>query len=656
MAHPTTPLNRILTLAVVILVAASRSTLAGGGGNAVRFDGGATNDNAGHSASGAGDVNGDGISDVIIGAPGVSGSTGAAYVVFGTPTGTTVPLGALGPRGFVITGINSGDQVGFSVSGAGDVNGDTLDDVVIGAPGSNSGKGEAVVVFGKQDFNTVQLGLLGNQGFRIQGTNFFDQLGMSVSGAGDVNGDGNADVIVGAPTTDFGDFVDGGQSHVVFGKASPDTVLVGSLGAAGFTILGAAAGDQSGRVSGAGDVNGDGLADVVIGAPISDPNGLDAAGTAYVVFGKQNVLPIDLANLGAQGFGIRGLAAGDMTGISVSGAGDVNADGLSDIIIGAHGVDGLADYTGASYIVFGKTDSDWVSLGLLGNGGMLIQGADSFDQSGQQVAAAGDIDGDGFADVLIGAMLAESSTSVNDNVGSAYLVYGKPDGNPVFLAALGAFGQEFTGFGNGEWWGSTVSAAGDMNGDGVPDPMFGGQRATAGGMSNAGAAYLPYTPSAGRPASATYRARSRNGDAPPTEVGHAGDGSQASAPDSRLTIDFRDGADPAGAASMETITLFRSSPAAVVPAANLHWRVETTRTNWTEAELSFQYADSDLLVADESDLRVYYSPDGNPPYVQKGTSIQIQRNIVQVTATAPGYYYLAREHLLFRDGFDAETD
>ncbi|MEH1864720.1 MAG: integrin alpha, partial [Nostoc sp.] len=417
-------------------------------------------DSSGRSVSSAGDVNGDGIDDLIIGAPTADPNglySGQSYVVFGNSTGfsATLDLSTLnGTNGFAINGINAYDRLGYSVSSAGDVNGDGIDDLIIGASGADpngSYSGQSYVVFGNSTGFSATLDLStlnGTNGFAINGIAANDFSGFSVSSAGDVNGDGIDDLIIGARGAEPNGLFSG-QSYVVFGNSTgfSATFNLSTLnGTNGFAINGIAADDNSGySVSSAGDVNGDGIDDLIIGAIFADPNGLQS-GQSYVVFGNSTGFSatFNLSTLnGTNGFAINGIAANDFSGFSVSSAGDVNGDGIDDLIIGARGADPNGDTSGQSYVVFGNSTGFSATLDLStlnGTNGFAINGIATGDDSGNSISSAGDVNGDGIDDLIIGAAYADPNGLQS---GQSYVVFGNRA--PIFdLNGTNGLGIDFS--------------------------------------------------------------------------------------------------------------------------------------------------------------------------------------------------------------------
>ena len=652
------PLAHAIALALAIgtaLPAAAQDVELGNlGTRGFRIDGIDRFDYSGRSVSGAGDVNGDGLADLIVGAWNAA-SGGESYVVFGKSEPWHVDLGTLGSQGFRIENIDEFESLGFSVSGAGDVNGDGLDDLIVGAheanPGGNISAGESYVIFGKPDSATINLAKLGANGFRIDGSVAGDFSGRSVSGAGDVNGDGLADLIVGAFRADPDSGGNAGESYVVFGKTDSSPVNLGALGADGFRIDGSDVSDSSGySVSGAGDVNGDGLADLIIGAYGADPGDDSNVGESYVVFGKADLTTVNLGTLGAQGFQIIGINANDYSGFSVSGAGDVNGDGLADLIIGAHAADpGGNSSAGESYVAFGKADATPVDLANLGSGGFRIDGIGQNDNSGLSVSGAGDVNGDGLADLIVGAPSADPGGA--SNVGQSYVVFGKADAASVDLGALGARGFHIDGVDVNDFSGRSVSGAGDVNGDGLADLIVGADWAESGEESNTGESYVVFSASKPIP-SVTARAHSRNGNSPRVAFGISGDGSNDGSPDARAWIDFADGDDPVALASMETVTLNRSAGAFPGSRAAVHWHLQTTRQSWTSAELRLRYLDSELTSGEQT-LQVYFSSTGSAPFTGLPSISNPLNNTISTTITQPGYYFVgSAPDLIFADDFE----
>lgn len=474
---------------------------------------GTTYSYSGSSVSGAGDVNGDGFDDFLIGAPYAVHYYGASYVVFGSDQdfAASFTLEDLnGSNGFTIYG-DYNKELGRTVAGAGDFNGDGIDDLLVSAPCigvmSSSGPTSYVIWGSDQGFpaavSATMSGVADNRGFANSGVNEYDGPGWDLSGIGDINGDGFDDLIIGAPSgTPDESRPHAGQSYVLFGSAQtfPDLFYLPGLdGSNGFVLNGVRIGDIAGvSVSGVGDFNGDGFDDLIVGASGADANGNGESGESYVVFGSAQGFParFDLATLdGSNGFVLSGRAVGDRVGSAVSGAGDFNGDGFDDLIIGAPGTDSYqsGQDSGEVYVVFGSDQRlaarfDLVSLD--GNDGFAIAGLRAGDRLGSAVNGAGDINGDGFDDIIITAPHADPDG--NTNAGESYVMFGSAQGFSYSfdLATLdGSNGFVLRGQ-TGDFSGMSVSGAGDLNRDGFGDILIGAPE--PGGEEYAGKSYVVF--------------------------------------------------------------------------------------------------------------------------------------------------------------------
>ncbi len=352
-----------------------------------------TTDYLGRSVASAGDVNGDGYDDVIVGAYIDSSGTGKAYVWHGSATGLASGSDA-SDANWSIAGEGSNNWFGISVASAGDVNDDGYDDVIVGASWYSSSTGRAYVWHGSST-GLASGSDAGDANWVITGQSN-SRTGWSVASAGDVNGDGYADVIIGAERYDSNT----GEAYVCHGSLAG----LGCSGGAGiqtnyadWSIPGEAESDYFGNsVAGAGDVNGDGYADVVVGAY---KNG--AGGKVYVWYGSSTGLS-DGDDASDADWSITAEASGDEFGESVASAGDVNGDGYDDVIVGARYNDDVAGSAGKAHLWHGSA-TGLASGGNAGNADAYIVAGDGSDNFGDSVASAGDVNGDGYADVIGGA-------------------------------------------------------------------------------------------------------------------------------------------------------------------------------------------------------------------------------------------------------------
>ena len=404
-----------------------------------RLESNQANSYLGYSVAGAGDVNGDGYADVIVGANYYdNGQTneGAAWVYHGGTGGISASASTQ------LESNQAHAYLGYSVAGAGDVNGDGYADVIVGANYYDNGQtneGAAWVYHGGTG------GISASASTMLESNQASAYLGYSVAGAGDVNGDGYADVIVGAYLYDNGEFNEG-AAWVYHGgaggiSANANTMLESNQA---YAYLGRS-------VAGAGDVNGDGYADIIVGAYRYDNGEIDE-GAAFVYHGwGGGIYPIASTQLESN-------QAHAYLGFSVAGAGDVNGDGYADVIVSASSYDNGQTNEGAVWVYHGGTG------GISSSASTMLESNQASGGLGNSIAGAGDVNGDGYADVIIGASSYDNGET---NEGAAWVYHGGAGGISSSASTMLESNQASA------YLGTSVSGAGDVNGDGYADVIVG---------------------------------------------------------------------------------------------------------------------------------------------------------------------------------------
>ncbi len=433
----------------------------------------------GVSVAAAGDVNGDGYADVIVGAEQYdAGQTdeGAAFVFLGSATG--IADGTPATAATQLESNQAGALLGHSVAGAGDVNGDTYADVIVGVytySGSHSNEGAAFVFLGSA--SGIADGSPATADTTIESDQTNAYLGISVAGAGDVNGDGYADAIVGSYSY-TADQTDEGAAFVFLGSATG--IASGNPTAAAAQLESNLTGAEFGvNVAGAGDVNADGYADVIVGASFYHA-GQSNEGAAFVFLGSASgIADGNPTTAAAQ---LESNLTNAQLGISVAGAGDVNGDGYADVIVGAHRYTAGETDEGAAFVFLGTASG--ILDGNPTTASAQLESNQASAEFGISVAGAGDVNGDGYADVIVGASLYDSGDS---NEGAAFVFHGSAagvaDGNPTTAAAQLEADQ------TNAYLGVSVAGAGDVNGDGYADVIAGAHGYTE-GQAVEGAAFV----------------------------------------------------------------------------------------------------------------------------------------------------------------------
>ena len=445
--------------------------------------------NFGISVASAGDVNGDGYDDVIVGASGYSnGETdeGRAYLYLGSSTGLSTSAD------WTAESNQTAAYFGYSVASAGDVNGDGYDDVVVGAINYNngeSGEGRTFLYLGSST------GLSVSADWTAESNQASAGFGVSVASAGDVNGDGYDDVVVGAKNYDNGES-DEGRAYLYLGSK------IGLSTTADWTAESNQTNAYFGcSVASAGDVNGDGYDDVIVGASDYYNSETYEVG-AFLFQGSSNGLSITADwtakhnNLGVRSFGV-----------SVTGGSDVNGDGYDDVIVGDYGYSNGEGSEGGAFAYFGSL------TGLTNFAEWTEESNQASASFGVSVASAGDVNGDGYDDVIVGASGYDNG---ENGEGRAFLYLGSITGVST-TADWTAESDQIAAY-----FGGSVASAGDVNGDGFDDVVVGAKNYDN-GTTNEGRAFLYLGSSTGLSTSADWTAESNQGDANFGTVSSAGD-------------------------------------------------------------------------------------------------------------------------------------
>lgn len=416
-----------------------------------------------------GDFNGDGQDDLLIGAPAANtddSDAGIVFVVYGP-----MSAGSLSDADAMLTGDSRSDSAGFALTSPGDIDGDGIDDLLIAAPGDDAARidaGSVYLLLGPASGSAV---LSEAADAVLHGEGTYDRAGEAVAGLGDVTGDGAPDLIIAATRYGDSDYTYQGAVYVV---SAADTLSAGEtdLSTAPARILGSSRYDRAGSALSGGDLDGDGVSDLLIGAYSAPEN--DGLGQVAVflgpVSGALSVADADTL--------LTGLDDDDYAGYALS-VGDLDADGYADLCIGAPSADGDEEASGVVYVVRGAPGTTDLS-----DAHATLTGSHEDDEAGTAVSCDGDLNGDGHMDLFVGA---PDETTAGNESGTSYLLYGPVTGSLSLTTA----DVILTGAESRQRSGTALTARIDANGDGFSDAIVGAPDDNAGG-TDAGAIYLVF--------------------------------------------------------------------------------------------------------------------------------------------------------------------
>ncbi|MBU06071.1 MAG: thrombospondin type 3 repeat-containing protein [Gammaproteobacteria bacterium] len=431
-----------------------------------KFVGESPNDYAGYWVSSAGDIDGDGLSDILAGAydEDEGGSNaGAVYVILGASLGENGNYD-LAQADYKIIGEDEGDWAGIMTSGTGDVDGDGLDDILVGAYGvGDKGPitGAAYLILGSSFGASATIDLSAAD-YKFMGESEDDHAGYAVGRAGDVDGDGLDDILIGSSGQDAGG-AHAGATYIILASSLAVNAPT-ELAQADYKFIGESPQNWSGyQVAGGGDIDGDGLDDLLVGAD-GDEGGKETHST-YVILGSS--MTSSTMNLSEADYKFYGENAFDYAS-QVSIVGDVDGDSLDDILIGSAGLDDGGNLAGGAYLILGSSLGDSGTYELSVADYKFI-GEHRKDYAGATVASAGDVDGDGLADLFIGAL---DYSLDYDFQGAAYIILGGSLGEEREID-LSYADYKIVGNKAELYLGQSVATAGDVDGDGKDDAVVG---------------------------------------------------------------------------------------------------------------------------------------------------------------------------------------
>ena len=470
---------------------------------------GTTDGDATGSAVLVADLNGDGIPDIIVAARGADGPsdtrgdlTGEVYIRFGTKQYARTQDFLTAPPDVIVYGVTAADQLARSMAAA-DLNGDGKVDLVLGTPSADgpsdtrSAAGEVYVLYGRKTWpSVIDLKNLDpastNADVTIFGAAAGDQLGRAVA-CGDVNGDGKADLVIGAPGSDIGT-TDSGTVYIFYGPLTSNRIDLNSA-SANVRMTGPDAGDNAGRTLVLGDLNGDGKKDVVVGLPGGDGPAVDPrtdSGEFRIVYGSAS-LPSTIALGTSANVTIYGASSGNGTAAAGLATGNLNNDAFIDLAIGVDFADGPgATRSGAGEVdvIFGSASLPAVIDLKTTAPSVRIYGSDPGDRLGEGLAVGSlngaDVYGSGqvtMDDLIIGAPGADGPPSLpggRDAAGEAYIIYGQSQADDPFPATIDLHDFSSSAYVDAIFYGRDVGdtlgtqlASGDVNGDGIGEVLIG---------------------------------------------------------------------------------------------------------------------------------------------------------------------------------------